>query len=713
GKWILPLEYVFDSVKHGRWLNEQSYRWDSSVTKDWSLHELQILNSAKCWRQKLASSKMPGAFQGWKVVLLIEDDEHRKMFERVLKAGNAVVYQQISASSEITHVFQKKVEIDKEHMKALNVPCYSVSYIGEYLHGKEIAESQAHKLDCDENCLDQSQCSTVNSEIDILTDFDIGDKECSKLENTLKDEICAPQVRAQQKDCLEVIPHQARYRTACFSQGSIHRIVYLLADALFTEALEELRYSLSAGGLPPVALIHSLMKHALEGDAGPVFSPMFMSILLEILHHNPPCRIPLRVSYFLDILQCPDCKKGTWSLLEMAIRFCIDGGPFCHHLPGPVQPGLTEFLVELLRYFLRLIEYDLHALNSTNSRDWKGANPTVLVKIFWSVWEKSKLTTYPIERLTEFVVAATKWLNASKEAAKMELVYILHAILGVVVEYWIRANLNWHLTEKGVKDLAEYLVMLCEDFSFMDLETLITYQQSPWLNMFTADAIYRKFCLQNSIAFHPEPLSLFKIVSSYVTALGRLSSSGPSRARNPGGKKMGPWPGIEPHTPEFTTSDDSQSPANVLPNLPAFKKSLGGSKFLPSYKNILKGLQKVNLAGETVLHRACKRNQAERLISALQVPGVDINVKDHAGWTPLHEACNHGSIECVRAILQHCPDVDLLTQVDGVSPLHDALSVGELDIAKLLLSQGGKHPVLPTSGHNAFLCNTFKQSSTE
>lgn len=695
GKWILPPEYVLDSGKHGRWLNEQSYQWHSSVLKDWSPRELQILNSAKCWRQKLASSKMPGAFQGWKVVLLTEDDEHRQMFERVLKAGNAIVYQQISASSEITHVFKKKVEIDKEHMKALNVPCYSVSYIGEYLYGKEIAESRAHMLDSDEeNCLDLSQCSTVNSQTDILTDFDMGDEECSKLENTLKDEICAPEALKSKYvptliDCYITDVPQGQSINSGFSQGSIHRIEYLLADALFTEALEELRYCLSAGGLPPAPLIHSLMKHALEGDAGPVFSPMFMGILLEILHHNPPWRVPLRVSYFLDILQCPDCKKGTWSLLEMAIRFCIDGGPFCHHTPGPVQPGLTEFLVELLRYFLRLIEYDLHDLNSNNSGDWKGANPTVLVKIFWSVWEKSKLTTNPIERLTEFVVIATKWLNASKEAAKIELVYILHSILGVVVEYWIRENLNWDLTEKGVKDLAEYLVMLCEDFSFTDLETLITYQQSPWLNMFTADAIYRKFCLQNSIAFHPEPLSLFKIVSSYVTALGRLSSSGPSRGRNPGGKKMGPWPGIEPHTPEFTPSDDSQSPANVLPNLPAFKKSIGDSKPLPAHMNIPKGLHKVNMVGETLLHRACKRNQVERLIGALHVPGVDINVKDHAGWTPLHEACNHGSIECVHAILQHCPDVDLLTQVDGVSPLHDALSVGELDIAKLLLRQGG------------------------
>lgn len=73
-----------------------------------------------------------------------------------------------------------------------------------FLTQKEIAESRAHMLDSDEeNCLDLSQCSTVNSQTDILTDFDMGDEECSKLENTLKDEICAPEVRAQQKDCLE------------------------------------------------------------------------------------------------------------------------------------------------------------------------------------------------------------------------------------------------------------------------------------------------------------------------------------------------------------------------------------------------------------------------------------------------------------------------------------------------------------------------------
>ncbi|KAK7808577.1 hypothetical protein U0070_015937 [Myodes glareolus] len=98
---------------------------------------------------------------------------------------------------------------------------------------------------------------------------------------------------------------------------------------------------------------------------------------------------------------------------------------------------------------------------------------------------------------------------------------------------------------------------------------------------------------------------------------------------------------------------------------------------------------KTNLKGETALHRACIKNQVEKLIILLSLPGIDINVKDNAGWTPLHEACNYGNTVCVQEILQRCPEVDLLTQVDGVTPLHDALSNGHVEIGKLLLQHGG------------------------
>uniref|UniRef100_A0A3P9NDB5 SMC5-SMC6 complex localization factor 1 n=1 Tax=Poecilia reticulata TaxID=8081 RepID=A0A3P9NDB5_POERE len=102
--------------------------------------------------------------------------------------------------------------------------------------------------------------------------------------------------------------------------------------------------------------------------------------------------------------------------------------------------------------------------------------------------------------------------------------------------------------------------------------------------------------------------------------------------------------------------------------------------------------------GETLLHRACKRNQVETVLQILALPGTDVNVKDHAGWTPLHEACNHGSTECVRALLHHHPAPVLTDQVAGVSPLHDALLNGHLDIAKMLLEHAGSVLLQQTDG---------------
>ncbi|KAF0033381.1 hypothetical protein F2P81_013447 [Scophthalmus maximus] len=102
--------------------------------------------------------------------------------------------------------------------------------------------------------------------------------------------------------------------------------------------------------------------------------------------------------------------------------------------------------------------------------------------------------------------------------------------------------------------------------------------------------------------------------------------------------------------------------------------------------------------GETLLHRACKRNQVETVLQILALPGTDVNVEDHAGWTPLHEACNHGSAACVEALLRHRPVPVLHNQVAGVSPLHDALLNGHTDIAKMLLEHAGSVLLQRTDG---------------
>ncbi|KFQ76126.1 Ankyrin repeat domain-containing protein 32, partial [Phaethon lepturus] len=243
------------------------------------------------------------------------------------------------------------------------------------------------------------------------------------------------------------------------------------------------------------------------------------------------------------------------------------------------------------------------------------------------------------------------------------------------------------------------------DFSICDLQTFICSIPSLWLQMFVAEAVFKKMCLQRNITISTEPLSLQKIVCAYSPALREVGMHETRKMHTAKKKKIGqrPCPGSQRALQML--SGDKQNQVKVLPDLPGLifnkcppltKKPKAKAEVEASYTKENCYLlaeeahfYKRNIKGETALHRACISNKVERLIQLLSFPGRDINVKDYAGWTPLHEACNHGSTVCVREILQRCPEVDLLSQVDGVTPLHDALSNGHVEIGKLLLQHGG------------------------
>uniref|UniRef100_A0A8C3F9W1 Ankyrin repeat domain-containing protein 32 n=1 Tax=Chrysemys picta bellii TaxID=8478 RepID=A0A8C3F9W1_CHRPI len=254
-------------------------------------------------------------------------------------------------------------------------------------------------------------------------------------------------------------------------------------------------------------------------------------------------------------------------------------------------------------------------------------------------------------------------------------------------------------------DLANYIAISCDDFSTEELKMFICSIPSLWLQMFVAEAVFKHLCLRRNITISAEPLSLHKIVCSYLPALGEVGMHETGKVQKVKKKKIGQWPCPESQRALLMLNGDKQNQAKRLPDLP----ELIFSKFPPLSKKLRMKAEvevsntkenrhpldeemhfyKTNIKGETALHIACIRNKVERLIQLLPFPGTDINVKDYAGWTPLHEACNHGSTVCVREILQRCPEVDLLSQVDGVTPLHDALSNGHVEIGKLLLQHGG------------------------
>jgi hypothetical protein len=78
GKWIVTPEYIFDSVKNGLWLPEGPYELDI-VSKG---GVPGTSNPVKVWRERVTSRAMAGAFEGWRVLLMVNEPTRRDILRR-------------------------------------------------------------------------------------------------------------------------------------------------------------------------------------------------------------------------------------------------------------------------------------------------------------------------------------------------------------------------------------------------------------------------------------------------------------------------------------------------------------------------------------------------------------------------------------------------------------------------------------------------------
>ncbi|XP_069006008.1 BRCA1-associated RING domain protein 1-like [Embiotoca jacksoni] len=97
-------------------------------------------------------------------------------------------------------------------------------------------------------------------------------------------------------------------------------------------------------------------------------------------------------------------------------------------------------------------------------------------------------------------------------------------------------------------------------------------------------------------------------------------------------------------------------------------------------------LNKRNEKGESLLHKACRREELARVRMLIQA-GISVNMADYAGWTALHEASSVGAEEVVEELLQAGADVNARS-CEGVTPLQDAVDSGHYEAVKLLLLHG-------------------------
>ncbi|XP_047448437.1 SMC5-SMC6 complex localization factor protein 1 [Mugil cephalus] len=662
GKWVVTPDYVLDSVKSGYWLEEGPYEVALSSGSKATFYPVRQ------WREKVASGKLAGAFQGWRVLLMVQEPTRRAMFKRLLKAGRAEVYCcPLPSYASITHVMAKPIT---ETSKSQNAPCYPVSHIVQHLFG-------SNRVDMNFNITDDNSADTKAS----FSYFDF-----SSLETDLKNYAVKQEGRPRLRFLEFLVYHDPHRPQSQATETDFSNVGTMIECGLFMEALDSIRSTVYPGLLPPAPYLISLLEYAQQGNATSVFLGHFQQVMHNLLSTNPPWLASSSQRYFTQVLQCPRCKMGLWSFLDTAIRYCLSSELTCHPLPGPAQPKLLDFHCDILSLILKLFQGEL---DSVTARDFlllqrTGVTPpsvsgSLLYGTFWTIWERSTLLSSAVKQLLQLLVqAAIVECTESDEKQKLHLVDTLLDLLSVLVEFWWQQHfkLNQALVKKGLKDLSEHFAVISQDAPPDVLAELVARVRSTRLKLVMSDAIFRNLCCRNGLTVGDEPLSLRKMVLSYLPALGGLAQS-PSGTRRRSG----------PTSHACTSQGTSCSAPNSLGNETSSEK-----------ENTPKGLNRVNAAGETLLHRACKRNHVETVLQILALPGTDVNVKDHAGWTPLHEACNHGSADCVEALLRHRPAPDLINRVDGVSPLHDALLNKHMDIAKMLLEHAGSVLLQQTDG---------------
>ncbi|XP_035745208.1 SMC5-SMC6 complex localization factor protein 1 [Egretta garzetta] len=701
GKWILTKEYIINSAESGRWLDETTYEWGYEIEKD-THYSPQMQSAPKRWREELTRSSAPGAFHRWKVVLPVkEGDKRMASIRRVLQAGKATICSSQNAEHGVTHIFISNTTFPMQNKKSLSeARYYPLQYLGDYIFENEILNTEDIQMD---------RFLAAQEPDQIMTSVQLAEMKNAVINHMYF--AVAVKYRFAQKDELDKCKPEVK--SMDLSRGTWHILEGLAEEYLFHDVITEL----AAGqkyATPPVQLLHSLLEYILLGNTNAIFYAKLRHILYLVLQCDPPWKSPSMLKYYLDLLQCPVCKKGTWSLIEMLVRSCLYCETVCHAVPVS-GGGDAQRIVHktLLKFFLDLVKAEVEFLTKslvegTNSQHLQAMPQTVLLKTFWLGSEASVLFTKHINILADWVILSHRELNRRNDAFRCEIAGLLNAILGTVVEYWIISSLlmDRNVFYQVADDLAQYLAISCDDFSICELKMLICSIPSLWLQMFVAEAVFKRMCLQRSITISTEPLSLQKIVFSYLPALREVGMRETRKTHKATKKEKIIGQRLCPESQRALQmlNGDKQNQVKVLPDLPDLifplkRKLRAKAEVEASYtkENCYLLAEEVhfyrrNTKGETALHKACISNKVERLIQLLSSPGTDINVKDYAGWTPLHEACNHGSTVCVREILQRCPEVDLLSQVDGVTPLHDALSNGHVEIGKLLLQHGG--PVL-------------------
>ncbi|KAH0505704.1 SMC5-SMC6 complex localization factor protein 1 [Microtus ochrogaster] len=242
GKWVLTKDYIIQSAKSGRWLDETTYEWGYKIEKD-SHYSPQMQSAPKRWREELKRTGAPGAFHRWKVVLLVRADKRSESLKEIQNDEHSQ-----TSSGWTKYSNQEKGNDFKKDTGFLEMKAYGESI---YRTQKEMKNSLHNDY------ANESKIKDVKADMDL-----------TEVKNALKKQIYRDIYRAQavRYNCIRTDKqpvYSVEGKNAELPRGILNLIESLIEGQFFKEAIEELS-SLQAQYVPPVCLLHALLENVLQ-----------------------------------------------------------------------------------------------------------------------------------------------------------------------------------------------------------------------------------------------------------------------------------------------------------------------------------------------------------------------------------------------------------------------------------------------------------------
>ncbi|XP_018416021.1 PREDICTED: SMC5-SMC6 complex localization factor protein 1 [Nanorana parkeri] len=516
GKWVLIKEYVINSAESGRWLDETTYEWGYKMERD-AHYSPQMQSAPKRWREHLTHTRALGAFSRWKVVLLIEDaDKERESFLRVLTAGQATMCDAQNPEGGITHVFTNNKSFFNKKESCYNAPYYSVLYLGAYLLEDPI-ESNSR---------------------------DMTEEQIAELKSSIWKRFCMAQVCRQR--CIEKFTgyyEKFKVKHKEIGRSSWNRIEELIEGQFFTEAFGEIESLLPS--LFPQKCFMSLLQHFIQGNVDVSHFGRFFGVFSNLLYYHPPWESVYMSQFYLNILQCPVCKKGTWSFIEALIRCYIDDVfCLCHETfdLGIDANKRRQVVAAVLKFVTKIMQEEAKSLSARLSDcavSQKTLFPSFIVGVFWPETRTMVFLTKNLTVLTDLVILFHKKALHSESVLSKEISTLLNGMLSAAADFWILLGfyLNKNLLHQVASDFVYHVYVLCEEFTLEEKEQFVCSIASSWLQMLVSEVIFKNLYLENSVNMSSEPITLEKLTRMYIPALWKAEASGSEEVQKLRGKR--------------------------------------------------------------------------------------------------------------------------------------------------------------------------------